>query len=101
MWGLHSIRVIYNSIIDTRSQPQHATNAQLHANGKNSPFSHPLRFPYKIHERNTCLSFKSEMEKRCGKKENKVVRLGQGEAISLKMLKGEDPFTRHNSWEFG
>lgn len=41
------------------------------------------------------------MEKGCGKEENKVAGHGQGEAISLKMLKGEDPFTRHDSWDFG
>lgn len=43
------MRLIYNSIIDTQSQLQHATNARLHTNGKNSPFSHPPKFPYKGH----------------------------------------------------
>ena len=91
--------MIYNSIIDTQSQLQHATNAPLHAKGKNSPFSHSPRFPIKYIE--LCVALKSDMEKGCGKEENKVGRHGQGETVSLKMLKGENPFTRHNSWECG
>lgn len=56
MWESRWMRMIHNSIINIRSQPQRATNAQPHANGKNSPSSHPPRVPYKIHgKKGVCL----------------------------------------------
>ena len=82
------MRLIHNSIINIRSQPQRATNAQPHANGKNSPSSHPPRVPYKIHgKKGVCL--KKGIEKGVAKKENRQGRHGKAKAIHVKIPKEE------------
>lgn len=92
------MRLIYNSIIDTQSQLQHATNARLHTNGKNSPFSHPPKFPYKVHG-DSCVSLKRGTEK--GVAQRRARQTWQKQSQICQNAKMGNPFRGHKSREFG
>lgn len=83
------MRLIYNSIIDTQSQLQHATNARPHTKGKNSPFSHPPNSPVKhmetavsLYKEELRMVWQSEGQGRHGKSKAKFIRMPKEEIHS-------------------
>lgn len=92
------MRLIYNSIIDTQSQLQHATNARPHTNGKNSPFSHPPKFPYKVHG-DSRIPLKAGTENGVAKR--RARQTWQKQSQICQNAKRGNLFRRHKGREFG